>query len=89
MINYSRRDFISRTATGAAGLGLLPLWSATPVLGVAGRVPIPLIVDADTANEVDDLYAIAIALLAPELDVRGLTSAQYHTQERAPRDSVQ
>ncbi|MEL7529773.1 MAG: nucleoside hydrolase [Bacteroidota bacterium] len=50
--------------------------------------PLPLIVDADTANEVDDLFAIAIALLAPSLKIVGVTSAQWHTQKFAPNDSV-
>jgi len=38
---------------------------------------IPLILDADTANEIDDLYAIVRALLEPRFDVKGLTSAQW------------
>jgi len=50
--------------------------------------PIKVIIDADTANEVDDLYAIAWALLEPKLDVIGLTSAQWHTNPRTPNDSV-
>lgn len=47
-----------------------------------------LVVDADTANEVDDLFAIVAALLAPSLDLIGLTSSQYHTSPLAPKDSV-
>ena len=47
-----------------------------------------LIVDADTANEVDDLFAIAIALLEPELEIVGITSAQWHTSPKAPNDNV-
>lgn len=47
-----------------------------------------LIVDADTANEVDDLFAIARALIEPTFQLEGITSAQWHTQERAPNDSV-
>ncbi len=50
--------------------------------------PIRVIIDADTANEVDDLYAIAWALLEPRLEVVGLTSAQWHTNPRTPNDSV-
>ena len=50
--------------------------------------PLRLIIDADTANEVDDLYAIARALLEPRLDIIGLTSAQWHTNPRTPNDSV-
>ena len=49
---------------------------------------IPLIIDADTANEVDDLFAIAISVLIPELNIRGITSAQWHTQQNAPADTV-
>ena len=47
-----------------------------------------LIVDADTANEVDDLFAIAIALLEPNLEIVGITSAQWHTSPQAPNDNV-
>ena len=48
----------------------------------------PVIVDADTANEVDDLFAIVRALIEPSFHVMGLTSAQWHTQDRAPNDTV-
>ena len=50
--------------------------------------PTSLIIDADTANEVDDLFAIVAALLDPNLQVVGLTSAQFHTSPLASRDSV-
>ena len=50
--------------------------------------PLRLIIDADTANEVDDLYAIVWALLEPRLDIIGITSAQWHTNPRTPNDSV-
>ncbi|WP_157974541.1 nucleoside hydrolase [Lewinella sp. IMCC34183] len=53
--------------------GALPL-AAQP----AGRVP--LILDADTANEIDDLYAIAYLLGEEAIDWRGLTSAQWFHQ---------
>ena len=39
--------------------------------------PTRLIIDADTANEIDDFYAIVRALLAPELRVEGLCSATF------------
>jgi len=84
----NRRTFIRQTALLAGGCGffLKPglLASQTPAQTPALR----LIVDADTANEVDDLFAIAIALLEPGLKVVGLSSAQWHTQQRAPNDSV-
>jgi len=49
---------------------------------------IPLIIDADTANEVDDLYAIVRALKANELDVKAITSAQFHTSPLATDSTV-
>lgn len=49
---------------------------------------IPLIIDADSANEVDDLYAIARALQAPELYILGITSAQFHTSPLATDTTV-
>lgn len=49
--------------------------------------PVRVIVDADTANEIDDLYAIVRALVAPEFRVVGLTSAHY-TRSTQPNDTV-
>ena len=42
----------------------------------AGR-PVPVVLDADTANEIDDLFAIAYALPDSSVEVLGLTSAQW------------
>ncbi len=42
-----------------------------------------LIIDADTANEVDDLFAVVRAIGAPEFDLLGITSAQFHTSPLA------
>ena len=49
---------------------------------------LPLIIDADTANEVDDLYAIVRALHADELNVMAITSAQFHTSPLATDSTV-
>jgi len=49
---------------------------------------LPLIIDADTANEVDDLYAIVRAIQAPELDLLGITSAQFHISPLATDSTV-
>jgi len=49
---------------------------------------IPVIIDADTANEVDDLYAIVRAVLAPELNLLGITAAQFHISPLASDSSV-
>lgn len=42
-----------------------------------------LIIDADTANEVDDLFALVRTIDAPEFDLLGITSAQFHTSPLA------
>ena len=84
MNDYTRRNFLIQSSL--SGLGLWFLGFRFTSSGAIASIP--LIVDADTANEVDDLFAVAIALLLPELDVLGVTSAQWHTQERAPNDTV-
>lgn len=54
---------------------------------IAGSKPqqekLTLIIDADTANEVDDLFALVRAIGAPEFDLVGITSAQFHTSPLA------
>ncbi len=49
---------------------------------------IKLIVDADTANEIDDLYAIVSAIREPKFDLLGITSAQFHTSPLASDTTV-
>ncbi len=49
----------------------------------------PLILDADTANEVDDLYAIVRALIAPEFEVLGLNSAHWQVSHWATENSLE
>ena len=49
---------------------------------------IPLIIDADTANEVDDLFAIVRAMKEPRFDLLGITSAQFHTSPLATDTTV-
>ncbi len=81
-----RRTFLADTTKFALLASLFPRESFFQLEQT--RQPIRVIIDADTANEVDDLYAIAWALLEPKLDVIGLTSAQWHTNPRTPNDSV-
>ncbi|XZE34309.1 nucleoside hydrolase [Pirellulaceae bacterium SH501] len=50
--------------------------------------PTRVIIDADTANEIDDLYAIARGLIAPEFQVEGVSSAHF-TRSTESNDSVQ
>lgn len=61
-------------------LGLLCL--ATSVLGQKRQI----ILDADSGNEVDDLYALVRMLLEPTVEVTALTATQWQTSHwTAPR----
>lgn len=43
--------------------------------------PIPVIVDADTGNEMDDLYAIVYAVLHEDFEVLGISSAHFNNPQ--------
>jgi purine nucleosidase len=48
-----------------------------------------VVIDADTANEVDDPFAIVRALRAPELEVVGLSSAQWQVSHWATPQTLE
>lgn len=68
-------------------LGMAFLALGAPWASSHADKPVRVIVDADTANEIDDLYAIVRALVAPEFQVEGLTSAHF-TRSTRPNDTV-
>ena len=45
--------------------------------------PQPIIIDTDPGDDVDDVLALAFALLRPELDVKAITTATSDTDKRA------
>lgn len=48
-----------------------------------------ILIDADSGNEIDDLFAITRALIAPELEVVGLTSAHWEFHPEAGDSSLE
>jgi len=68
----------------------LSLLTAFLVVGcaIAKHDTIPIIIDADTANEADDIYALVYALNEPKFDILGITSAQFHRSPLASDTSV-
>lgn len=48
-----------------------------------------VIIDADTANEVDDLFAVVRALIAPEFEVVGLNSTQWQSSHWATANTLE
>lgn len=85
MLKSNRRQFIRGLGLlSGASLLSLPIFSFNNIYEKSMRI----IVDADTANEVDDLFAIVRAIIEPNFLLEGITTAQWHTQERAPNDTV-
>ena len=48
-----------------------------------------ILIDADSGNEIDDLFAISRALIAPELELVGLTSAHWEFHPEAGDSSME
>lgn len=47
-----------------------------------------IIIDADTANEIDDLFAITRAIGEPRLELLGITASQFHTSPYASKNTA-
>ena len=61
----------------------LVLGSSLPARPAGATETTRVLIDADTANEVDDPYAIVRALIEPSLEVVGLASAQWQVSHWA------
>ena len=70
-----RRNFLKTAGSSAMIIPALDLFACN--LAVHSSNKIDLWVDADTANEIDDLYAIVRALLEPKFNILGLSSGQW------------
>ena len=68
-------------------LALLALAFAVAPLATAEspapRAPIPVILDTDSGDDIDDTWALALALRSPELDVRLVVTDYGNTEHRA------
>ncbi len=55
----------------------------------AGR-PVPMVLDTDTFNEIDDQFALVYALISPELDVRAVYAAPFlNARSTGPGDGME
>ncbi len=50
---------------------------------VRAQQPIPIILDTDIGDDIDDALALALALQSPELDVRAVTTVSDDTESRS------
>ena len=62
-------------------LALLMLCACAAPQSQAQDAPVPFVLDADTANEMDDMYAVAQAVLDPRADLLLLTAAHFNNTE--------
>lgn len=70
-----------RGASGWTGLlGAVALAAALP--SVASTAPQPVIIDTDVGDDIDDAFALAVALQDPRLNVIGITTAWGDTRTR-------
>ena len=59
---------------------------AAPVMGIATEPPrerIPILLDTDIGSDVDDAFALGLALASPTLDLRGVTTVSGDAENRA------
>lgn len=84
------RFMITRKATYSIITGIIYCALCFIIVGCSPKEDyrIPIIIDADTANEVDDLFAIYRAINATELNIKAITSAQFHTSPLASDTTV-
>ncbi len=62
----------------------LALFAATGLAAEpSARAKIPILLDTDFGSDVDDAFALALALQSPELDLRGVTTVSSNAEDRA------
>ena len=73
-----------KTSTHILALALLlPAFPATRAAAAPAPPPIPVILDTDIGDDIDDTWALALALKSPELDVRLVVTDFGNTEQRA------
>ncbi|MCW5982614.1 MAG: nucleoside hydrolase [Bryobacteraceae bacterium] len=76
----SRRSFLARSVATLAGAASL---RAQP----AG---VPVVLDTDTYNEIDDQFAVAYAMLSPSLSVQAIYAAPFlNNRSKSPADGME
>ena len=69
------------------GLAILSCWllqaNSRCLAGDKTLAKTPIILDCDIGTDIDDTFAVALTVLSPELDLRGVTTVSGDTQARA------
>ena len=73
-----------KTAARLLALALALSFSIVlPGAAAPARPPIPIILDTDIGDDIDDTWALALALKSPELDVKLVVTDYGNTEHRA------
>jgi inosine-uridine nucleoside N-ribohydrolase len=73
-----------RLGLGAGVLAVLLLFSPSGATAAAAApAKIPVLLDTDIGDDIDDAFALALALTSPELDLRGVTTVHGDSFTRA------
>lgn len=59
------------------------LWPVAPDAGLPARPKVPVILDTDIGDDIDDTWALVLALKSPELDVKLVVTDFGNTEHRA------
>jgi purine nucleosidase len=52
--------------------------------------PVPMVLDTDTFNEIDDQFAVVYAMISPELDVQAVYAAPFtNSRSKGPGDGME
>lgn len=70
-------------------LTLIGIFVFTLISFSNAQTKIPVIIDADTGNEVDDLYALSRALIEPSWDILALNATHWQTSHWAIENSME
>jgi purine nucleosidase len=76
----------NRRITGATLAGLAVALLLLPSPAAAGEPAadkIPVLLDTDLGSDVDDAFALALALASPEVDLQGVTTVGENAEDRA------
>ncbi len=82
----NRRDFIRRTGLMAGAFSFASassLWAASAPDPEPPRKPIPVILDTDIGDDIDDTWALGLLLKSPELDLKLVLGDYGKAQYRA------
>lgn len=75
---------VGKTRTWIYAVMVLWLIAGGAVFAATPR-PIPIVLDTDIGSDIDDVFALALILKSPELNLRAVTTVSTDTQARPAR----